>query len=91
LAFWFYRCWGKSTYTSLSQAVRLIFRLYQHSRDTILMNKLIEYLNCGSLSLDPLSPAVEFIVSRFLDIKDKIIPFFFAKYPLLGIKKKNFI
>jgi len=50
------------------------------------MKKLIKYLGCGSLSLDPRSPAVEFVVSRFSEINDKIIPFF-AKYPLLGKKK----
>lgn len=80
----------KSTSTSLGQAVRLRFRLYQHFRDTILIYKLIEYLDCGSLSLDPRSPAVEFIVSRFLDINDKITPFF-AKYLLLGIKNKDYL
>ena len=54
------------------------------------MKKLIKYLGCGSLSLDPRSPAVEFVVSRFSEINDKIRPFF-AKYPLLGKKKLDYL
>ena len=70
-----------------SGQVQLVFRLGQHSRDEQLMESLIYYLHCGSLYKQ--KEAVIFEVKKLSDINEKIIPFF-KKYPILGVKSKNF-
>ena len=73
------------TYTGY--AVRLVFQLNQHSRDEILMRSLIKYFECGGVYKD--SNSYAFRVTRFADIESKIIPYF-KKYPILGLKAKDF-
>lgn len=52
------------------------------------MKSLIEFLGCGTVfKLD--QDACEYRVTKFSDIKDKIIPVF-DKYPILGIKSEDF-
>ena len=51
------------------------------------MISLIEYLNCGNINKK--SKAVDFKVTKFSDIMYKIIPFF-KKYPIEGVKLKDF-
>ena len=70
-----------------SGQVQLVFRLGQHSRDEQLMESLIYYLHCGSLYKQ--KEAVIFEVKKLSDINEKIIPFF-KKYPILGVKSKDF-
>lgn len=59
----------------------------QHSRDAELMKTLEEYLGCGNYYLR--QDIGEFIVKRFEDNLNKIIPFF-EKYPLQGNKALDF-
>lgn len=74
----------------LGEAVKLRFKITQHSRDEFLMKSLITYLGCGNYYYSHLNKdAGDFIVSRFSDITDKIIPFL-DKYQILGIKSKDF-
>jgi hypothetical protein len=69
---------------------KLTFQITQHSKDTVLMNSLINFFNCGLIKQKSvLKPAVDFTVTKFIDIDKKIIPFF-NKYPLYGIKELNF-
>ena len=70
--------------------VQLNFQITQHSRDAELLKNLIEFLNCGSLKERKKGSAVYFDVVKFTDIKNKIVPFF-LKYPILGIKYKDFV
>lgn len=65
----------------------LEFELAQHSRDFALMESIISYLNCGVVAV--YDQIVFFRVSKFSDIKDKIIPIF-LKYPVLGVKSLDF-
>lgn len=51
------------------------------------MISLIEYLNCGNINKK--SKAVDFKVTKSKDIEEKIIPFF-KKYPIEGVKSKDF-
>jgi hypothetical protein len=51
------------------------------------MEKLISYLGCGYIS--ERGDIVDFHVTKFEDIINKIIPFF-EKYPILGVKSENF-
>jgi hypothetical protein len=50
------------------------------------MKSLIDYLGCGNVSVDG---AVDYLVTKFSDLTDKVIPFF-VKYPILGVKYKDF-
>ena len=65
----------------------LCFIITQSERDKELMISLIEYLNCGNINKK--SKAVDFKVTKFSDIMYKIIPFF-KKYPIEGVKLKDF-
>jgi hypothetical protein len=53
------------------------------------MRSLINYLDCGNITIRSNKNIVDFRVSRFSDIINKIIPFF-KKYPIFGIKAKDF-
>jgi hypothetical protein len=77
----------KSSTNKLGYQVGLRFQITQHSRDKLLMENIIKYLGCGYLSLR--DDIVDFHVTKFSDIVEKIIPFF-NKYPLLGVKQKDF-
>jgi len=65
-----------------------MFQLAQHYRDVALMESLINYLDCG-LVFNQTETAVVFKVRKFSDLIEKIIPFF-VKYPILGVKSKDF-
>jgi hypothetical protein len=67
----------------------LHFTIAQHSRDTELMNSLIQYFGCGSVVKPSEKYSVEFAENKFTDIDGKILPFF-EKYPLQGLKLLNF-
>lgn len=65
------------------------FKLTQHSRDMELMKSLVEYFGCGNCYSKSTQYIVDFIVARFGDNFDKIIPFF-DKYQLQGVKALDF-
>ena len=52
------------------------------------MESLVNFLGCGSIVQNNTRYLVEFVVTRFSDIQEKIIPFF-VKYSLQGIKSLN--
>jgi hypothetical protein len=79
----------KSTRCKLGEAVTLKFQITQHSRYSNLMKKLITNLGCGRIELNKERSAVYFLVTKFNDILQKIIPFF-EKYPLEGLKSLDF-
>lgn len=70
-------------------AVKLLYSISQHVRDKELLSNISKYLDCGHIRERDNSTVVELIVTKFLDINTKIIPFF-EKYPLLGDKAKDF-
>lgn len=80
---------SKSKGSKLGFGVQLIFQLTQHSRDIELMESLVTFFRCGRIVQDLNRSKVNFIVSKFTDITDKILPFF-SKYPVVGIKYTNF-
>jgi len=62
----------------------------QHSRDELLLNEIINYLNCGIIEKPITRPNItNFVVYKFSDICEKIIPFF-NNNPLQGIKSLDF-
>ena len=67
--------------------VFLVFKLVQHSRDEQLMRCLVDYLGCGKIQV--YNSAVEYLVTKFSDLTDKIIPLF-QKYPIQGVKHLDY-
>ena len=68
--------------------VSLRFQVTQHNRDRQLLESLASYLDCGSYYSRG-TDLGDYVVSRFTDIVEKIIPFF-DKYPLEGAKSLNY-
>lgn len=72
-------------------SVTLVFSVTQHARDEILLTKFIDLLGCGKIEKASTRPdEVNYRVSKFSDIQDKIIPFF-QNYPLQGVKYRDFL
>ena len=69
--------------------VLLKFSITQQSRYEQLLRSLVTYLNCGGITFHKENQVIEFVVTKFSDIIDKIIPFF-VKYSILGVKSKDF-
>lgn len=67
--------------------MKLVFNLTQYIRDEKLMKSFIKYLNCGYVIKN--ITCLGLIVIKFADITEKIIPFF-KKYPIHGVKAKDF-
>jgi len=78
----------KSSTHRLGFLVELVFQINQHTRDKLLILNLIKYLNCGVVYKHS-ENAVVFKVTKFSDLTQNIIPFF-SKYPILGVKSKDF-
>lgn len=79
----------KSATSKMGCSARLKFQLGQHKRDSLLIDSLVDFLGCGRV-VKPLSyNHVEYIVSSFTDISEKIIPFV-QKYPIIGSKSIDF-
>jgi thiamine monophosphate synthase len=54
----------------------MVFSISQHVRDEALLIKFIDYLGCGRIERASTRPdIVNFTVSKFSDIKEKVIPF----------------
>jgi hypothetical protein len=69
--------------------VQLKFKIAQHSREALLMESLVKYLDCGYISKKSSVAVMDYEVGKLSDLTEKIIPFF-KKYPLQGTKKLNF-
>lgn len=67
--------------------MKLKFTIGQHSRDTFLLNKLVNYFGCGLITSS--EDYARFYVSSIKDISKTIIPFF-EKYSLQGVKLLDF-
>ena len=71
--------------------VTMVFSVFQHVRDEALIRKFIAYLGCGRIEKTSTRPdGVNFTVSKFRDIEEKIIPFFLS-YPLQGVKSMDYL
>ena len=80
------RLMNSSTH-KLGYQVGLRFQITQHSKDRALMENIVNYLDCGYLSVR--DDIIDYHVTKFSDIIEKIIPFF-DKYLILGVKSKDF-
>jgi len=77
----------KTSRSKLNMEVKLEFKLTQDLRDTELLKSLVSYFNCGGITLRP--TALDFRITAFADLVNKIIPFF-DKYPIEGVKAKDY-
>lgn len=53
------------------------------------MSSFISYFGCGKVYKKTDKDAVDFMTTGFLDLTDKVLPFY-TKYPILGKKSKDF-
>ena len=67
--------------------IELAFVLTQHFRDMPLINCLVDLFGCGQAY--SYKEYAEFKCRTFKDIYEKILPFF-LKYPVIGVKSKDF-
>lgn len=74
--------------TKIGERVQLIFQLNQHIRDEELIRSLIQYLNCGGVTLN--SASIDYRVTKLEDNLTKIIPFF-EKNPIIGVKYNDYL
>lgn len=65
------------------------FHIAQHFRDTLLMNKFIQFFGCGNVNIRSTDSRCDFYVQDFSAIYNKIIPHF-DSYPLHNIKHLDF-
>jgi len=73
----------------LSFKVWSIFQITQHSRDTLLMESLVQFLGCGKVSNRNSTPTVDLRVTELITIYTNIVPFF-QKYELQSLKQFDF-
>ena len=72
----------------IRETVQLVFQITQHNRDEQLMKSLVSYFGCGRY-VSQKKEFGYFIVTKFSDITEKIIPFF-NKYQVVGVKALDF-
>lgn len=75
--------------TKTGSGVKLVFRITQHIRDELLIISFIQYFGCGKVYKKTGKDAVDFMVTGFPDITDKVIPFL-CEYSILGKKSEDF-
>lgn len=72
--------------------VSLSFKVSQHLRDELLLRSFISFFECGLFNYhrgNSKSGSGVFIVRKFADIRDKILPFF-KDHEIRGIKREDF-
>ena len=69
--------------SKLGWQVQLVFTITQHDRDRALMNSLRSFFDCGYIKEKRTSKFqwLDFTVTKFSDINEKIIPFFNTNPP----------
>jgi hypothetical protein len=73
----------------VGKQIVLKFQVTQNNRDIDLLKSLNTYLVSGKYYQDTNRDCGDFRVQKFSDIFNVIIPFFF-KYPIYGVKAKDF-
>lgn len=79
-----------STNSKLGYRVQLRFRISQHSRDLILMQKIVEHLGSGKIYKYPGKYAISLTIVDFKDITNRVIPLF-NENPIIGIKLYDYL
>lgn len=74
---------------ALGVQVQLAYQVTQHNKDKQLMENFKIYLGSGSVRERKRGMALDYIVEKFSDNIERIIPFF-QKYPIVGVKELDF-
>jgi hypothetical protein len=80
---------SKSSAYKLGVQTQLKFQITQSSRDILLISKLVSYLGCGIVEVTKEGQVAVFVVTKFTDICEIILPFF-DKHSLKGFKSSNY-
>jgi hypothetical protein len=67
-----------------------VFTISQHSKDLLLLNNIVDYLQCGVIEVPRGRNEGRYIVYKLNDHLVKIIPFF-EKYNLVTVKQFDFL
>lgn len=79
-----------STNSKLGYRVQLRFRISQHSKDLILMQKIVEYLGSGKIYKYAGKSAISLTIVDFKNITNILVPFF-NENPIIGIKLHDYL
>lgn len=71
-------------------SISLRFSVTQHTRDEVLLKNIVTYLNLGRYYKSPTRPEGQYLVTKFSDISNKVIPLI-NEYPLLGVKNRDYL
>jgi LAGLIDADG endonuclease len=69
----------------MGYSARLQIVITQHMRDVLLMNNFLGIFNCGYITKYSNRNIVNFVVTKFNDIYNKLIPLF-NQYEIKGVK-----
>lgn len=75
----------------LGEGVKLVFKITQDSRNSHILASFVQIFGCGAIYSQTKSTGgvQDFMVTGLSHMTDKVIPFF-LKYPLQGVKRKEF-
>ena len=79
---------SKSNKNKIGQVIQLIFKISQHRRDKKLLELIAKFMDCGAVYSHS-ENAFVFQVGKFVDINNKIIPFFKA-HSIQGVKQLKY-
>jgi hypothetical protein len=80
---------SNSKTTTTGKSVSLKFKIAQHSRDTLLLEKLCKQLGCGNFRVDSKNQVCLITITKLSYISSIIIPLF-NQYKLQGSKRLDF-
>ena len=86
----FYILVSKSKSYRTGASVQLQFSITQHSRNIELMANIKDFLGCGFLKIKKKQPCIDFVVTRFIDIQNIILPLL-QNNPLQGAKSQDYL
>jgi len=79
----------KSTSVKIGYQVQLKFVLTQHLRDKELFEYFVKYLGYGYTAVN--REGVDFIVTKYSDLKDKLLPLLHLQHPVVGYKYLDYL
>ena len=79
----------KSTSVKTGYQVQLRFVLSQHIRDKELFEYFVKYLGYGYTAVN--REGIDIIVTKFSDLKEKLLPLLHLHHPIIGYKHLDFL
>jgi hypothetical protein len=79
----------QSTSVKIGYQVQLKFVLTQHLRDKELFEYFVKYLGYGYTAVN--REGVDFIVTKYSDLKDKLLPLLHLQHPVVGYKYLDYL